>query len=377
MSSQEHTFYSRLFAIVTLGLLGVAAFLMLRPFLAPLLWAALLAILLFPANQTLRRGLRGRKGLSALLLTIAVMLIIVFPAVLLVSLFVSQASDLTLRLQAMAKEYQIARPSDVLALPVIDHAIRWVSERLPITGEQAQTWLLEGGQRLLQTVLGLTGSLFTSAVGIVVNVVLALFLFFFFLRDGERMMARAVGLIPLEDRRKAKLVAHLSAVTTAVVLGSLVTAIIQGTLLGIGFAIAGLPAPVVFAALAMLASLVPLVGASLVWVPAAITLASQHHWGYAIFLTAWCIGLVHSADNVVRPLFISSRARISTLPVFIGLLGGVSAFGAIGMFLGPVLVALVLALVEYWEELRALEEAPDPAARIDASISNTSAHGGL
>jgi predicted PurR-regulated permease PerM len=119
-----------------------------------------------------------------------------------------------------------------------------------------------------------------------------------------------------------------------------------------------MPAPVVFAALATVASLVPVVGASLVWVPAAITLAVRHEWGWAIFLTVWCLALVHSADNVIRPLFISSRARISTLPVFIGLLGGVSAFGAIGMFLGPVLVALVLALVEFWEEVRAEELAP-------------------
>ena len=139
MPSQERTFYSRLFALVTLGLIGIAVFLMLRPFLAPLLWAALLAILLYPANQTLRRGLGGRKAPAALLLTLAVVLIIVIPAVLVVSLFVSQASDLMVRLQAMAKEYQIARPSDVLALPVVSHAIQWVSERLPVSAEEARS----------------------------------------------------------------------------------------------------------------------------------------------------------------------------------------------------------------------------------------------
>jgi predicted PurR-regulated permease PerM len=352
MASPDRVFYSRVFSLVTLSVLGLAVFWMLRPFLVPFLWAALLAVLLFPANQTLRRGLRGRNGLSALLLTGAVLLIVVFPAVVAVSLFVAQASDLVGRLQAAAKEYQIVRPADVLALPAVDHAIHWVSERLPVSGEQAQDWLIQGGQRALQVALGVAGSLFTGVLGAFANVVLGIFLFFFFLRDGERMMARGLRLIPLEERRKSHLVAHLSAVTTAVVLGSLVTAIVQGTLVGVGFAIAGLPAPVVFGALAMLASLVPVVGASLVWVPAALTLGLQHHWGWALFLTAWSIGLVHTADNVIRPLFISSRAKISTLPVFVGLLGGVSAFGAIGMFLGPVLVALVLALTEFWEEVQ-------------------------
>jgi predicted PurR-regulated permease PerM len=354
MPTEDRVFYSRVFSLATLSLLALALFWMLRPFLVPLLWAGLLAVLLFPVNRALRSGLRERKGLAALLLTLAVILVIVLPAAVAVSLFVSQASDLVARLQAFAKENQIARPSDVLALPAVDRAIQWISAHAPVAVEQVRTWLPQAGQRALQEVLGLAGSVFAGVLGVFANVVLAVFLFFFFLRDGERMVARLVGLIPLEEQRREHLVAHLSAVATAVVLGSLVTAIVQGTLVGIAFAIAGLPAPVVFGALAMVASLVPVVGSTLVWVPAALTLAAGGGWGWAIFLTVWCVGLVHSSDNVLRPLFISSRAKISTLPVFIGLLGGVSAFGATGMFLGPVLVALVLALVEFWEELHAI-----------------------
>lgn len=349
---QERVFYSRVFGLATLTALALALFWILRPFLVPLLWAALLAILLFPLNTLLRSRLGDRRALTALLLTLSVVLVVVLPTALLLSLFVAQASDLALRLQAVAKEYRIASPSDVLTLPVVADAIRWVSERVPVSSEQTRDWLVQGGQRALQLLVTVSGTLVTSTLSVIANVLMAVFLFFFFLRDGERMMARLVGLIPLEDKRKGHLVAHLSAVTTAVVLGSLVTAVVQGSLVGIGFAIAGLPAPVVFAALAMVASLIPVIGSTLVWVPAALVLAAQGRWGWALFLTVWCVALVHSADNFVRPLFISSRVRISTLPVFIGLLGGVSAFGAIGMFLGPVIVALALALVEFWEEVR-------------------------
>ncbi len=358
MPTLDRVFYSRVLALATLSLLGVAMFWMLQPFLAPLFWAGLLAVLLFPANRTLRRGLGGRNGLAALLLTTAVVLMVVFPAVIGLSLVVSQASDLVVRLQDVAKQYQIARPNDLFAVPAVNHAIQWISERLPVTVEQSQAWLLQGGERVLQLLLGITGSLFTGVLGAFANVVLGLFLFFFFLRDGERMIARVIGLIPMDEDRKGALVGHLYAVTTAVVLGSLVTAFAQGTLVGVAFAIAGLPAPAVFGALAMIASLLPVVGAAVVWVPAAIILAAQHQWGWAIFLTVWCVGLVHSSDNVIRPLFISSRAKISTLPVFVGLIGGVSAFGAIGMFLGPVLIALFLALVEFWEDVRTTVEAP-------------------
>jgi predicted PurR-regulated permease PerM len=361
MPSPERDFYSRLFALVVLSFLSIAWFWMLKPFLGPLFWAGLLAILLFPANQALRHGLRGRKGLAALLLTTAVVLMVVLPAILGTSLVIAQASDLVVRLQAIAKEYHVAGPSDVFALPVVNQAIDWVSQRVPITAEQAQAWLVQGGQRVLELLLSVAGSLFTGVLGVFANIVLGLFLFFFFLRDGETMMARLIGLIPLDERRKEPLVRHLNDVTTAVVLGSLVTALVQGSLVGVAFAIAGLAAPAVFGALAMVASLVPVVGAALVWVPAALVLAGQRRWGWAIFLTAWCVGLVHSSDNFIRPLFISSRAKISTLPVFVGLIGGVSAFGAIGMFLGPVLVALALALLEYWEEIRKADAAPGPA----------------
>lgn len=362
MSSPDRVFYSRVFSLVTLSLLGLAVFWMLRPFLAPLLWAVLLAVLLFPANQSLRRAVRGRKSVAALLMSAIVVLIIVIPAALAVTLFIAQASDLAGRLQDMAREYQIARPSDVLALPVVDKLIHWVSQRLPISAEQSQTWLLQGVQRALQSALSITGSLFTSALSTVGNVVVAVFVFFFLLKDGEVITARALAMIPMEEDGKLELAYHLSAVTTAVVLGSLITALVQGTLVGIGFAITGLSAPVVFGALAMVAALVPIVGATLIWLPAAIVLASQHQWGWAIFMVAWSLIVVNSSDNLIRPLFISSRVKISTLPVFFGLLGGLSAFGAIGMFIGPVLVALVLALAGFWEAMQRPPEARAPKA---------------
>jgi len=161
-----------------------------------------------------------------------------------------------------------------------------------------------------------------------------------------------MGLVPLDQQRKADLLAHLCSVLRAVVLGSLATAVVQGTLVGIGCAIAGLPSPIVFGVLAIMGSLIPLIGATVIWVPAGVWLIVTGHPGWGVFLLVWGVAVVSSADNVVRPLFISSRAKITTLPVFIGLFGGVTAFGPVGIFIGPVLVALALALVEFAEEER-------------------------
>ncbi len=232
--------------------------------------------------------------------------------------------------------------------------------------EQITGSLVSASQQVIQSVLTIGGSLFASVVGTFVAILLALFLLFFFLRDGEAMTARTMALVPLEDSRKTQLLTHLSNVIQAIVLGSLVTALVQGTLVGIAFALVGLPSAVVFAVLAMGASIIPLVGTAMVWLPAVLYLGLTGHWGAALFVLIWSVAVVSSADNVVRPLFISSRAKITTLPVFIGLLGGIGAFGAIGIFLGPVVIALVLALFEFAEETLIEQKAVSPAARTAA-----------
>jgi predicted PurR-regulated permease PerM len=137
-----------------------------------------------------------------------------------------------------------------------------------------------------------------------------------------------------------------------VVRGTVLTSMIQGLLLGIGFAIVGMPAPVVFGVLAAVLSVVPFGGTALVWVPALATLLIQGRYGQAGGILA--VGLiVSSVDNFIKPLLISGRSPLPTLAVFIGVLGGLAAFGLIGLFVGPVVIALVLALTEFAREKRA------------------------
>ena len=350
MTQAQSAFYPRVFATATAAALGLAVFWILRPFAGSLLWAGLLAFLLFPLNQRLRRRLRGRKTAAALVLTFAVVLMVVLPTILLGGVFATQAIALAGQLQAAAAQHQLPAPGDLTGF--IDGIVRRIGRWLPIPVEQVRASLLATGEELARWALSLGGWLFASLLGLVVATVIALFVLFFFLRDGELMVTRAMALVPLDDRRKAHLLSHLADVTRAVVVGAMVTALVQGTLAGIGFALAGVPWSIVFGVLSVGAAVVPLVGTALIWVPVAIWLGFSGHWGAALFVLIWGAAVVSSADHVVRPLFISSRAKISTLPVFIGLLGGIAAFGAIGIFLGPVVIALVLALIEFAEESR-------------------------
>lgn len=353
MTGDADRFYPRVFGVVAAALLAAALFLIVRPFLEAILWSVLLAFLLFPAQRALGALLGGRFALTAVLLTLLTTVVLVAPLPLLAVAFASQAKELFTRVQKLVGGAGLSGPGAVLDIPIVSRAIAWAEAAAPVSAEQLHAWLVSGAQSLLQALVALSGSFVVGALNALVGLGVTLFLLFFFLRDGDAMLATAVRLIPMAPERRTHLLAHVAAVTRAVVFGSLLTALVQGVLVAIGFALVGLSTPVVFGALAAAAALIPLIGTALVWVPAAAVLLVQGRWVAAIFLAAWGVAVVSTADNVVRPLFISGRAQISTLPVFLGLLGGISAFGPIGLVVGPVVVALALALVRFAEESRA------------------------
>jgi predicted PurR-regulated permease PerM len=351
-TAEDGRFYARVFGLAAAALLALLLLNILKPFFESILWAGLLAFLLAPVDGFLTRKLGGRPALSALLLTVAGALFVLIPAVVTAVVFAGQATVLVGRLQELADRYRITHATDVFQVPAIDQLFTWIGTFVPVPPEQIQAWALDGGKALLALLVASSGAFFAGVLGVVVEVGLTLFLLFFFLRDGREMVTRALALVPMTAERKADLVDHLAAVIRAVALGTLFTAVVQGTLVGMSFAFTGLPSPVVFGVLAMLAALVPLVGSSLVWVPAAFVLIAHNRVGAALFLAFWGLVVVSVVDNIVRPLVVSGRAQISTLPVLLGLVGGLATFGAIGIILGPVVIALALALFRFAEEER-------------------------
>jgi predicted PurR-regulated permease PerM len=353
MIARDDHFYARTFALIAAALLGVALFLIVRPFLEAILWSMLIAFLLAPAHRALVARVGGRAGLSAALLTVATAIVLIAPMPLLSVAFASQARDLFGRLQTLVAESGISGASDLLEIPIVSRAILWASAVAPVSPQQIQVWLMTGARTLVQGLVVISGSFVIGALNALVGLAITLFVLFFFLRDGRGMVLDAVRLIPMLPERRERLMEHVGAVIRAVVFGALLTAVVQGVLVGIGFALVGLPSPVVFGALAALIAPIPLIGPALVWGPGVAALFLQGRWVAALCLLGWGLALVSSADNVVRPLFISGRAQISTLPVFVGLLGGISAFGPIGLVVGPVVVALALTLIRFAVEARA------------------------
>lgn len=348
--AQPDRFSTRVFALAVVALLTYLVFRIFQPFLAPIYWAFLLAFMLFPLNRRARQIVGGRKGLAATLLTLGVTLGIAAPVGIGMVAFARQAVELGHRLSETARQYEIGGPQDLMKLPVVGGAMTWLQDHLPVDGEQVRAWVFQGARQGVQLLLARSSDVLFGALGIVGSLTLTLFILFFFFRDGDAMARRIRGLIPLEAKRKARLDGHLQAVTRAVVFGTVVTAIVQGALLGIGFWITGLPSPLVFGVLAAIMSFVPFVGTGLVWVPAALYLFAYAATWKTVFLVVWSALVVGSADNFLRPLLVSGQSQIGTLTVFFGVLGGLAAFGFIGLFVGPVILALVLSLLEFVEE---------------------------
>jgi predicted PurR-regulated permease PerM len=344
------SFYSRVFALAVAAILGYALLLIFKPFALPMTWAAFLAFLLFPLNVRLRRRFKG-KSLSAGLLTALAPIVILLPLSALSVEFVSQISALLRQVQKSATDMDIKSFSDLQQFPWIARINTWLQDHADISAEQVQSWLVSGSREVMQRAASWGGSFFLGALGSLMAFAIMLFLLYFFLRDGDLMIERARRLIPMAEDRKERLFTQLGAVTRAIVFGTTVTALLQGFLLGVGFAFAGLPSPVVFGVLAALLSLLPVGGAAIVWIPAVVWLFFDKHWGAGIFILIWGC-LLGGLDNVLRPILISGRARISALAVFVGVLGGIPAFGAIGVIAGPVVLSLVLALIEFAEESR-------------------------
>ena len=348
--STPSSFYPRVFALVVAAVLAYALILIFAPFALSMAWAAFLAFLLYPLNIRLRRRFRG-KELAAGLITALTPLVILLPLSALSIDFVSQISTLLQKLQKSATDLDIKSFSDLQQFPWIARINAWLEANTGISAEQIQSWLISGTREVLKRAASMGGGVFLGALGSLLAFAITLFLLFFFLRDGDLMLARARRLIPLTEERKERLFRQLGGVTRAIVVGTSVTAILQGVLIGIGFTIAGLPSPVVFGVLAALLSMLPVGGAAFVWGPAVIWLFVDGRWGFGIFMLVWGI-LLGGLDNILRPMLISGRARISALAVFIGVLGGIPAFGAIGVIAGPVVLSLVLALIEFAEESR-------------------------
>jgi predicted PurR-regulated permease PerM len=326
------------------ALIVLASLVVLRPFLVPAAWAAILAFASWPLYARIERGVRGRTGLSALLMTVFMVLVVVVPAVL-VSL--ALAAELQTA-YAGFKAWIAGGPSAAVAAL---REIPWIGPRIvaKIASLQANPSAMEQWM-LARTglVVGVVASTLGDLGRLVIDLVLTLLTLFVFYRTGDGLVAQIQSAARrLAGERVDVVLRTLGETVRAVMYGTLATALAQALLVTLGTWVAGLGSPVLLGALTGLLALTP-VGAPLVYVLASAWLMLQGRVVAGLLLLGWGVLVVSMVDNVIRSWFLHGAARVPFLLGFFGVLGGLLTFGPIGLFLGPITMALLLTLWRDW-----------------------------
>ncbi|HMA12023.1 MAG TPA: AI-2E family transporter [Steroidobacteraceae bacterium] len=338
----------RWFAVGSVLVVLWAVWVILKPMRMPIAWAAVLAFLLYPLQQRLTRALGGRRAAAAGILTGLTPVAIFVPLTLIGIAFAQQVAGIAAALQHNPVLFDLSRWLDPAEHPRIAQLAEWAARRFGLRLSELPQYLRAGAQEWAGTLARSSGALFLNTAGALLRFFLMLFVLFFVLRDGSLWFARIAALLPLSEEKSDALFTRLGRVLRAVVYGCGLTALVQGALVAIGFAIAGLSGPIVFGVLACVMALLPFGGAAVIWFPGVLYLLATGSIGWAIFLLAWG-AVVSISDNFIRPVIISRYTPVPTLLVFLGVIGGVSAFGPIGFILGPVILVLAIELLRYTE----------------------------
>jgi predicted PurR-regulated permease PerM len=329
--------------ILLLALLGACLW-VLAPFWSALFWAAVLAFASWPLMRILTRLLQGRTTSAAALLTAGWMLLVAVPLVLLGFNIADHIRDANVFIREVQVDGLPPAPTWLVELPLVGERLAALWTTLDNQGAalfasirpyvgQVGNWLLARSARIGTGMLELA---------------LSLVLVFFFYRDGPRLAALAHRMLHrLIGERSGHYLELVAGTVQRVVNGVIGTAAAQALLAFIGFLIAGVPGALVLGLLTFMLSLIPM-GPPLVWVPAVIWLVLQGDYGFAVFLGLWGTFVISGVDNVLKPYLISRGGNLPLVVVLLGVFGGILAFGFMGLFLGPTLLAVAYSLLNDW-----------------------------
>jgi predicted PurR-regulated permease PerM len=314
---------------------------MIRPFLMALLLAGIFSALSHPLYRRLARALGGRRTLASAVTVLLIVMGVLLPVVGLLGVVTAQA----------IKVGQSVTPWVQTQLASPDAISRWLSG-LPFYDQVApyrDTLIQKAGELVAWLTHFLVNGVQAATVGTVhfiAMLFILLYAMFFFLVDGDKLLEKILYYIPLKDDDERRMLARFTSVSRATLKGTAVIGVVQGTLAGIAFAVAGIPSAVFWAALMAVFSIIPGIGTALVWGPAAVILATQGHWGAASGLAFFCGVVVGSVDNFLRPRLVGKDTEMHDLLILFSTLGGIALFGFIGFIIGPIIAAL---FVTVWE----------------------------
>lgn len=334
-------------------------FTILSPFLAILVWAGAIGIISYPLYEKLLTRCHNREITAALLMTAAIVLAFIVPLVGLIFTLSREASMAYQYLESATADASGGTISNILQHPTI---AGWMERIRPLTSSlnlDLDAMVLPAVKKGITYLLNYSTGVVKNFFGVLIRLILMVVTLFFIFKDGVHFLQRFWQVVALKESLRTTIVATTTRVLGAVMYGVVLTCLVQGALGGLGFWIAGLPSPMLFGTLMAICAPIPLIGTALIWLPGAIYLLIQGQTLHGVLLITWGVLVVSSIDNVIRPLFISGKAKLPILVIALGVLGGLLAFGLAGIVAGPVILALFLVFFEvYRQELATTEDIP-------------------
>lgn len=326
-----------------------ACYLLVQPYINSIIMAFIISILILPIHALLESKMPNHRNCAALLSCIVLTVIIVIPLLFVFSAIVQQGSRFSQNLFIWGSGGGI---QEMLQHPWVVKGLALINEHSPFETIQPQDITQKAAQfasTFGKNLVGLSAKILGDATQFLVNFALMLFVLFFLLRDRERIINVIRYILPLSRSQEDKLLNEIEKVSKSAVMGSFLTAIAQGFAGGIGMWLAGFPG-LFWGTMMGFVSFIPVIGTAIVWLPATLYLLLTGDTTWGIFLAIWCVVIVGSIDNLLRPLLMQGSAGMSTLLIFFSLLGGLQLFGLIGLIYGPLIFAITIVLFNIYDE---------------------------
>ncbi len=337
----ERNSQARLGSVLFYGIvivLGYLVYLIFAPFLVALAWAAVLVVLFHPIYARLAR--RWKRTKAALAATAGVTLILIVPALLVMVAFVREGMEAVQSIQLGVAAGHFAW---------VSHLWARIQQRFPEASPGDLSDLLQRhAEQATGYLAGQLGVVLRHTAVFVFDLGVTILAMFYLYRDGESIVARLGELLPFEASHREQMFREIRDLIHATVASSLAGAVVNGILGGLGFAVTGIRAPIFWGVMMAFFSFIPVVGSALIWVPAVIALMAEGHWGRGILVAVICVFGAIVVDNLIRPWLISGRTQMGMLAIFISILGGISVFGALGIVLGPIVVAIATSVLDLY-----------------------------
>ncbi len=339
--------------IVLLAFFAAVSWYIIKPLAIPLAWSILLSYFAHPLfNYLYKRPLNGKhKNVAAAISTVVILVFMAIP-ILLISIFVTREA-MRISRSLMESGLISASYSELTAAAKTIPFVGYLADKF---GKAANIplmdTLIKNNARYVTSFLTTVSSrLFESLLSMLLVMLIVAITSFFLVRDGDKMIAYAGDLLPLSDEARKNFIGRTAVMLKAVVCGIIMTAAIQGALGGLGWWYVKLPHPIFFGFCMFLTAMIPFVGTPSVWVPGALVLLLHGNYIGCAILLAWGLLVVSTIDNFIKPIFISEGSNIHMLVIFIGLFGGLYAWGFLGVFVGPLILSLALFVLDIYHSI--------------------------